>query len=53
MLYYVTDSVDNVVSAKADLLKLIEKQTVKGEPRFTLEQQEYLKAQIVHLPNQS
>lgn len=53
LLYYVTDSVDNVVSAKADLLKLIEKQTVKGEPRFTLEQQEYLKAQIVHLPNQS
>ncbi|MDG2764501.1 hypothetical protein P7M25_24350 [Vibrio parahaemolyticus] len=53
LLYYVTDSVDNVVSAKAELLKLIEEQTVKGEPRFTLEQQDYLKAQIVHLPNQS
>ncbi|MGF1753942.1 hypothetical protein L4C33_10130 [Vibrio makurazakiensis] len=53
LLYYITDSVDNVVSAKADLLALIEKQTIDGSPRFSLGQQEYLKAQIVHLPNQS
>ncbi|XGB68532.1 hypothetical protein L0992_07575 [Vibrio pomeroyi] len=53
LLYYVTDSIDNVANAKADLFRLVEKQAVKGEPRFTLEQQEYLKAQIVHLPNQS
>lgn len=53
LLYYITDLVDNVVSAKSDLLKLIETQTVNGEPRFTVGQQEYLKSQIVHLPSQS
>ncbi|MUK62881.1 hypothetical protein GNP81_06600 [Aliivibrio fischeri] len=53
LLYYITDSVDNVVNAKADLLELIEKQTINGEPRFSAEQQEYLKSQMVHLPNQS
>ncbi|WP_417882778.1 hypothetical protein [Vibrio rumoiensis] len=52
-LYYITDLVDNVVSAKSDLLKLIETQSVNGEPRFTVGQQEYLKSQIVHLPSQS
>lgn len=52
-LYYVTDLIDNVTSARDELLQLIESQKVFDKPRFNPLQQEYLRSQILYIPNQA
>lgn len=49
LTYYITNSTDNVQNAVASLQRLIEQQMINEKARFSIEQQAYLKSQIIHL----
>lgn len=53
LVYYITNSVDNVFQTYREVLELIETQRVGGALRFSATEQERLKQQIVYLPRQS
>lgn len=53
VVYYITNSVDNVFQTYREVLELIETQKVDGSLRFSAAEQERLKQQIVYLPSQS
>jgi hypothetical protein len=53
LIYYVTNSVDNVSQTYAALQRLIDTQIIDGQPRFTPAQREQLKQRILYLPAQS
>lgn len=53
VVYYITNSVDNVHQTYQEVLELIETQKVDGSLRFSAAEQERLKQQIIYLPSQS
>ena len=53
VVYYITNSIDNVFQTYREVLELIETQKVDGSLRFSAAEQESLKQQIIYLPSQS